>query len=99
MFDDPLSAVDSHVGKCIFDRVLGPQGLLKNKTRLVVTNSLSFLPQFDQILMFDGGQIREMGSYEDLVKQNGLFSDFVNTFMNSNQSILYIMKNSIYKYL
>jgi ABC-type multidrug transport system fused ATPase/permease subunit len=92
MFDDPLSAVDSHVGKCIFDSVLGPQGLLKSKTRLVVTNSLSFLPQFDQILMFDGGQIREMGSYEDLVKQNGLFTDFVNTFMNSNQSILYIIK-------
>ena len=29
--DDPLSAVDSHVGKHIFDRVIGPQGVLKNK--------------------------------------------------------------------
>ena len=30
-FDDPLSAVDSHVGKHIFDKVIGPQGLLKGK--------------------------------------------------------------------
>ena len=31
LFDDPLSAVDSHVGKQIFDEVIGPQGLLKKK--------------------------------------------------------------------
>jgi len=29
--DDPLSAVDSHVGKHIFDKVIGPQGMLKEK--------------------------------------------------------------------
>jgi len=33
LFDDPLSAVDSHVGKHIFDKVLGPEGLLKDKVR------------------------------------------------------------------
>ena len=27
--DDPLSAVDAHVGKHIFDKVIGPEGLLK----------------------------------------------------------------------
>ena len=31
LLDDPLSAVDSHVGKHIFDKVLGPQGILKTK--------------------------------------------------------------------
>ena len=31
LLDDPLSAVDSHVGKHIFDKVIGPQGMLKNK--------------------------------------------------------------------
>ena len=30
-FDDPLSAVDSHVGKHIFDKVIGPEGALKGK--------------------------------------------------------------------
>ena len=31
MLDDPLSAVDSHVGKHIFDKVIGPNGVLKSK--------------------------------------------------------------------
>jgi hypothetical protein len=35
LLDDPLSAVDSHVGKHIFDKVLGKDGLLKNKVRSV----------------------------------------------------------------
>ena len=31
LLDDPLSAVDAHVGRQIFDNVIGPRGLLKNK--------------------------------------------------------------------
>lgn len=31
LLDDPLSAVDSHVGKHIFDKVIGPNGVLKGK--------------------------------------------------------------------
>ncbi len=31
MLDDPLSAVDSHAGKHIFDKVIGPNGILKEK--------------------------------------------------------------------
>lgn len=29
--DDPLSAVDSHVGKHIFEKAIGPQGILRKK--------------------------------------------------------------------
>lgn len=36
LFDDPLSAVDSHVGKHIFEEVIGPQGLLKKKVKLIL---------------------------------------------------------------
>jgi ABC-type multidrug transport system fused ATPase/permease subunit len=31
LMDDPLSAVDVHVGKYIFEKVIGNRGLLKNK--------------------------------------------------------------------
>ena len=51
LLDDPLSAVDAHVGKKMFDEVIGPQGLLKNKTRVLVTNSVSYLPKMDQIIV------------------------------------------------
>lgn len=41
--DDPLSAVDSHVGKHIFDKVIGPHGLLKNKVSLRFVIFVEFL--------------------------------------------------------
>jgi len=34
--DDPLSAVDAHVGKDIFEKVLGPEGMLKNKVNEIL---------------------------------------------------------------
>ena len=33
LLDDPLSAVDPHVGKHIFEHVVGPTGMLKNKVQ------------------------------------------------------------------
>ena len=42
LLDDPLSAVDSHVGKHIFDNVIGPQGMLKNKVEIVDLQSAGF---------------------------------------------------------
>nr|QST14985.1 ABCC1-1 protein [Diaphanosoma celebensis] len=75
--DDPLSAVDSHVGKHIFDKVIGPQGVLQKKTRLLVTHGVSYLPQVDQIIVLKDGEISEMGSYKELLMRKGAFSEFL----------------------
>jgi len=34
LFDDSLSSVDAHVGKSIFDNVIGPNGILKEKVSI-----------------------------------------------------------------
>ena len=36
LLDDPLSAVDSHVGKHIFDKVIGPRGKLRKKVQYIM---------------------------------------------------------------
>lgn len=64
LFDDPLSAVDSHVGKHIFDNVLGENGILKGKTRLLVTHAIVYLPKIDDIYVMVDGEITESGSYK-----------------------------------
>ncbi|XP_072337955.1 multidrug resistance-associated protein 1 isoform X3 [Scyliorhinus torazame] len=78
--DDPLSAVDAHVGRHIFDKVIGPKGLLKNKTRVLVTHGVSFLAQMDRILVMVDGKISESGTYKELLKQNGAFAEFLRTY-------------------
>lgn len=48
LLDDPLSAVDAHVGQHIFDKVIGPKGVLRDKVLKRCTtgvNSLSILQQ------------------------------------------------------
>ncbi|XP_071481121.1 multidrug resistance-associated protein 1-like [Diadema antillarum] len=80
LLDDPLSAVDAHVAKHIFEHVIGPQGLLKNKTRILVTHGISFLPQVDQIVVMVDGGISEVGSYQDLLDQNGAFAEFLRNY-------------------
>ncbi|XP_030581396.1 multidrug resistance-associated protein 1 [Archocentrus centrarchus] len=80
LLDDPLSAVDAHVGKHIFDHVIGPQGLLKDKTRVLVTHGLSYLPQANLILVMMKGEITEMGSYQQLMATEGAFAEFLRTY-------------------
>ncbi|CAH1274300.1 ABCC1 [Branchiostoma lanceolatum] len=80
--DDPLSAVDSHVGKHIFDHVIGPNGILKGKTRLLVTHGISFLPQCDQIMVLVDGRIWLLGTYTELMEQNEAFADFIRNYGN-----------------
>ncbi|KAK7503044.1 hypothetical protein BaRGS_00005670, partial [Batillaria attramentaria] len=51
LLDDPLSAVDSHVGKHIFQRVVADGGMLDGKTRILVTHGLQWLPKVDRIVV------------------------------------------------
>ncbi|XP_051994835.1 multidrug resistance-associated protein 1 isoform X4 [Xyrauchen texanus] len=85
LLDDPLSAVDAHVGKHIFDKVIGPQGVLQGRTRVLVTHGLSFLPQVDLILVMVDGEITEMGSYTELLDRQGAFAEFLCTYTNTEQ--------------
>lgn len=75
--DDPLSAVDSHVGKHIFQEVIGPKGLLSGKTRVLVTHGITYLPQVDNIYVMQYGEITESGTYKELLEKKGQFSEFL----------------------
>ncbi|XP_059215146.1 canalicular multispecific organic anion transporter 1 isoform X2 [Centropristis striata] len=88
LLDDPLSAVDSHVGKHLFDKVIGPNGLLSDKTRILVTHGVNFLPYVDEIVVLVDGVVSEIGSYNKLRASRGAFSEFLETYAKeeSNQN-------------
>lgn len=75
--DDPLSAVDSHVGKHIFEQVLGPKGILAKKTRVLVTHSITYLPEIDNIFVLKEGEVSEQGTYKQLLDKKGAFAEFL----------------------
>ncbi|CRL00440.1 CLUMA_CG013703, isoform D [Clunio marinus] len=75
--DDPLSAVDSHVGKHIFEQVLGPKGILAKKTRVLVTHGITYLPEVDNIFVLKYGEVSEQGTYKELMAKKGDFADFL----------------------
>ena len=71
LLDDPLSAVDAHVGKHLFDEAI--RGALKDKTRILVTHALHFLPACDYIICIEAGQITQQGTYAGLMAESSSF--------------------------
>ncbi|KAK1277387.1 ABC transporter C family member 2 [Acorus gramineus] len=71
IFDDPLSALDAHVGRQVFDKCIKDE--LQGKTRVLVTNQLHFLPSVDRIVLVHEGMVKEEGTYEELSHNGVLF--------------------------
>ncbi|XP_045473295.1 multidrug resistance-associated protein 1-like isoform X2 [Harmonia axyridis] len=84
--DDPLSAVDTRVGRHIFERVIGPNGILKSKTRVFVTHSITYLPQTNEVIVLKNGEVSERGTYQQLLDKEGDFSDFLKTHKNEDSN-------------
>ncbi|GFY43924.1 multidrug resistance-associated protein 1 [Trichonephila inaurata madagascariensis] len=82
LLDDPLSAVDVHVRKALFDDVISYNGILRKKTRILVTHDVSLLHKVDKIVSMKDGRIDEIGSYMDLLKKGGSFTNFVQEHTN-----------------
>ncbi|KAG9397718.1 hypothetical protein AC1031_019162 [Aphanomyces cochlioides] len=65
LLDDPLSAVDVHVAKAIFDQAI--EGLARGKTRIMVMNShYQFLQHADRIVVMENGSIVGDGTFAEL---------------------------------
>ncbi|XP_055893890.1 multidrug resistance-associated protein 1-like isoform X1 [Biomphalaria glabrata] len=81
LLDDPLSSLDMHVGKHIFKNVISNSGLLKTKTRLLVTHGVHWLPMVDFILVLQHGQIIQSGTYENLIARDGPFAQLLKSYL------------------
>ncbi|KZC10716.1 Multidrug resistance-associated protein 5, partial [Dufourea novaeangliae] len=75
--DDPLSAVDVHVGSYIFKSLI--LGALKEKCVLFVTHQVQFLKHCDQICLMSNGKIIEQGTHDELMEINKEYTVMVNS--------------------
>ncbi|CAF3899223.1 unnamed protein product [Adineta steineri] len=85
LLDDPLSAVDAHVGAHIFRHVIGSKGLLNGKTRILVTHGVSHLHKCDDIIVISQGEIIDHGLYSDLIKRSNILREFIHSSNLSNK--------------
>lgn len=64
LFDDPLAAVDSRVGKLLMEKCFNR--FLADKLRILVTHHVQLLQTADHLMLFESGRIIQQGSYAQL---------------------------------
>lgn len=77
LLDDPLSAVDAHVGRHIMDKAIC--GLLKDKCRILATHQLWVLNRCDRIVWLEGGRIQAIDTFDNLMANNDEFVRLMKT--------------------
>ncbi|KAK2024466.1 ABC transporter [Colletotrichum zoysiae] len=77
LMDDPLSAVDAHVGRHIFDNAI--LGLLKGKCRVLATHQLWVLNRCDRIIWMEGGKIQAVDTFDNLMRDHRGFQQLLET--------------------
>ncbi|XP_021561509.1 ATP-binding cassette sub-family C member 11 [Neomonachus schauinslandi] len=75
LLDDPLSAVDTHVGKHIFEECI--KKMLRGKTVILVTHQLQYLAFCDQIIFLEDGKICEKGIHNELIQKKGRYAELI----------------------
>ncbi|KAI8868431.1 P-loop containing nucleoside triphosphate hydrolase protein [Ramicandelaber brevisporus] len=87
ILDDPLSAVDPHVARHLFRNVIN--GVLKGKTRLLITHQLQFFQECESALVLDQGCVVHSGPVADILAEA---ERIVTSGTSSNNSFLQILR-------
>ena len=75
IFDEATANVDPENEDKLKEAI---ESLTKNKTVIMIAHRLKTIRNADQILVLKDGEIVERGSHEELIKNNGLYSDLIN---------------------
>ncbi|XP_004417106.1 PREDICTED: ATP-binding cassette sub-family C member 11 [Odobenus rosmarus divergens] len=75
LLDDPLSAVDTLIGKHIFEECI--KKMLRRKTVILVTHQLQYLAFCDQIIFLEDGKICEKGIHDELIQKKGRYAELI----------------------
>ena len=68
LMDDPLSAVDAHVGRHIMDEAIC--GIMKDKCRILATHQLHVLNRCDRIIWMQDGHIQAIDTFDKLMQES-----------------------------
>lgn len=81
VFDDSLSAVDTETDNKIRKEL---KKEMEKATVIMISHRITSLMQADCIIVMDKGEIQQMGTHEDLIRQEGPYKDIYEIQMNSD---------------
>ncbi|CAK9815097.1 Probable multidrug resistance-associated protein lethal(2)03659 [Anthophora plagiata] len=83
LLDDPLSAVDTHVSKHLFEECM--QKYLAGKTRILATHQLQYVKNVDAIILIEQGKVTKFSYYQDLLNQRPEYAELLATEPETNE--------------
>lgn len=83
LMDDPLSAVDAHVGEHLFANAITGE-VSQGMTRILVTHHVHILARCDKVIILDHGRIKYQGKYSDLIASGVDFAGAVDVSRMKN---------------
>ena len=54
------------------------------QTRVLVTHGVTYLPKVDEIIVLKNNRISEVGTFDELIRKEGPFADFIRTYLNES---------------
>ncbi|XP_078581936.1 ATP-binding cassette sub-family C member 5-like [Branchiostoma floridae x Branchiostoma japonicum] len=84
LLDDPLSAVDAHVGEHIFRQYI--KDGLRGKTVFFVTHQLQYLSDCDEVLLLKDGRIAGKGPHRRLMTMNAEYAEMIQNYLDGEGS-------------
>ncbi|TXD83730.1 ABC transporter ATP-binding protein [Subsaximicrobium wynnwilliamsii] len=72
ILDEPTSALDAKAESDVFQRFIA---LTKNKTSIIISHRFSTVRQADRILVLENGTVLELGTHQELIENDSLYSE------------------------
>ena len=79
ILDEATSALDTESERLVQEAL---ETLMTDRTVLVIAHRLSTVTNADKIIVMEKGLIKEMGTHDELIQKNGLYSNLYNIQFN-----------------